>query len=257
MDSIIKEFLKKQEKRKGLEILFACESGSRAWGFSSPNSDWDIRFIYKYPRDKYLGIQDFKDAYDIQISAMELDFGGWDVKKAAGLLKNYNGALVEWLHSPVIYIDSRPAEVLRELAPKYFNAKAALSHYLNLAKGINKRYIEGQDQFSIKKLLYIIRPLASAEYIINFNKQPPTLFEETLLHIDEPKDVINDIWSLVKRKRKSKELDFMRANEAGLLLAWIKDKFNKVEKKAHEADVPQIDIDPLNQWVVDVINNVL
>lgn len=101
-DREIAALLAEVEARQGVRILYACESGSRAWGFASPDSDYDIRFLYVQPTSRYLRVFRGNDTIEIAIED-DLDPGGWDVRKAAGLLGKSNGALVEWLHSPIVY----------------------------------------------------------------------------------------------------------------------------------------------------------
>jgi len=98
----INELLDEVERVHEVEILYACESGSRAWGFASPDSDYDIRFIYKRKRDDYLRVSELADTIEIPIEN-DLDPGGWDLRKSLGLLKKSNGALIGWLHSPIVY----------------------------------------------------------------------------------------------------------------------------------------------------------
>lgn len=50
---IIPEKLAEIENRENVRILHCVESGSRAWGFASPDSDFDVRFIYVRPKDFY------------------------------------------------------------------------------------------------------------------------------------------------------------------------------------------------------------
>ena len=98
----IEALLSEVERKHGVRILYACESGSRAWGFASPDSDFDIRFLYARKNSEYLHVFEGGDTIEIPIED-DLDPGGWDVRKAAALLSKSNGALVEWLHSPIVY----------------------------------------------------------------------------------------------------------------------------------------------------------
>ena len=97
----IKEEIYKIEST-GIKVLYACESGSRAWGFESKDSDFDVRFIYALPREKYLTVYDFKDTMDFPIDDL-LDLNGWDIKKALRLFSGNNMSVYEWLNSPIVY----------------------------------------------------------------------------------------------------------------------------------------------------------
>ena len=117
-------------------ILYACESGSRAWGFPSEDSDYDVRFIYVRPKDWYLSIdlETKRDVIERPISD-ELDIAGWDLRKALKLFYKSNPPLLEWLGSPIIYLEQfSTAEKLRELAKTFYSAKACMYHYLNMAE---------------------------------------------------------------------------------------------------------------------------
>src|SRR5690606_19278768 len=102
MNNMIEEKLCQIESENEIKILYACESGSRAWGFPSPNSDYDVRFIYVQHLDWHLSMKDHKDSIDLPINK-DLDIGGWEIKKALGLLWRSNPPLLEWLNSPIVY----------------------------------------------------------------------------------------------------------------------------------------------------------
>jgi len=90
------------EARFGVRVLYACESGSRGWGFASPDSDYDVRFIYVHSLSWYLKVSAQRDVIEVPISD-ELDINGWELRKSLGLLKKGNATLIEWLDSPVVY----------------------------------------------------------------------------------------------------------------------------------------------------------
>jgi predicted nucleotidyltransferase len=83
-------------------VLLAVESGSRAWGFSSKDSDYDARFIYLRRPEAYLSIRAPRDVIERRI-VDEVDVNGWDLRKALGLLMKSNPPLLEWLQCPIIY----------------------------------------------------------------------------------------------------------------------------------------------------------
>lgn len=101
----IKEKLLEIQEREGVFIFYACESGSRAWGFPSVNSDYDVRFLYTRERHFYLSIdvEDRRDVIELPIDD-ELDISGWDLRKALRLLRKSNPPLLEWLSSPIVYL---------------------------------------------------------------------------------------------------------------------------------------------------------
>ncbi|NJO02783.1 MAG: nucleotidyltransferase domain-containing protein [Bacteroidia bacterium] len=141
-ETIINE-LDKLEKEQEIIVLYACESGSRAWGFPSPDSDYDIRFIYAQSPKRYLSIYDRKDAIDLFLTR-DLDLIGWDIRKALRLFHKSNASPFEWMQSPIIYRQKTDfVERLRELAPEYFSPRAGLHHYLGMTKHTYLGHLQG------------------------------------------------------------------------------------------------------------------
>jgi uncharacterized protein len=145
-NSTEKEILKRlaaAEKEHDVRIVYACESGSRAWGFASPDSDYDVRFIYVRPEQWYLSfdIERRRDVIEYPI-VDEIDCSGWDLKKTLYLFTRTNGALFEWLNSPITYIESgSTARSLRSFAPEVFNPTALCYHYSHMAKSNAREYL--------------------------------------------------------------------------------------------------------------------
>lgn len=201
--------LKAIEKENGFRILFAAESGSRAWGLSSTDSDYDIRFIYAYPTSRYLELNEPRATYD-KISK-DLDFSGWDIKKTLRLFYNGNMSVYEWLHSPTVYKSSQIARFLLKAEEDYFSPKAAVYHYSNFAKKQYTKYVAGKDLALVKKWFYIIRPILSMRCVAKNSSCPPIefseLFEETKHELpDCIVDTINNLYTL---KRSSSETDIV------------------------------------------------
>src|SRR5262249_5832090 len=129
------------EQVEGVRIVYVVESGSRAWGFPSQDSDYDVRFLYVRPMDAYLTIVPARDVIEYPISDA-LDLNGWDLRKALGLFRKSNPSILEWLHSPIVYRDRfGVASRLRDLEPVYVTVRSSLYHYLSLAKSQWNRYL--------------------------------------------------------------------------------------------------------------------
>ena len=124
MQEIIKEKLLEIESRENVKIIAAIESGSRAWGFASPDSDYDVRFIYFRPEDEYLRLEKTRDVIEWQLDDV-LDINGWDIKKTLQLLHNSNPTVFEWCGSPIVYKTSQQFEELKNLSKRYFSPKRA------------------------------------------------------------------------------------------------------------------------------------
>ncbi len=198
--------LKAAEQEHDIRILYACESGSRAWGFESPDSDYDVRFIYAHSEDWYLSFDVERQRDVIEYPIVDLiDCGGWDIRKALYLFTRTNGALIEWLNSPVKYIESGDfAERLRSFAPKAMNSTALCYHYSHMARGNAREYLF-KDQVRLKKYFYVLRPLLAIRYIELNNSPPPVEFEKLVATV-APKEIHPGIEKLLNLKRHSPEL---------------------------------------------------
>lgn len=118
-----------------VRIIFAIESGSRAWGFPSPDSDYDVRFVYAHRPDWYLSLRPGRDVIELPIEG-DLDINGWDLRKALNLMLKPNPVLLEWLSSPVRYLwDEAACAALSDLAHQISHQTACRFHYLKHQRG--------------------------------------------------------------------------------------------------------------------------
>lgn len=176
MKTKILEKLREIEKEKGVEILFAVESGSRAWGFESPDSDYDIRFVYKHQLDWYLNLTEKSDTIEF-MTEDDLDGSGWDLRKTLRLLNKSNASFLGWLFSPIIYRgDEIFLEELKSLAVSSFNPIAGFHHYHNMCKNFEEKLTT--DDLTIKGYFYAIRTALCANWIYKNETIPPVLFQE-------------------------------------------------------------------------------
>ncbi|WP_339221577.1 nucleotidyltransferase domain-containing protein [Paenibacillus sp. FSL H8-0332] len=207
INTLIHEQLKQIEQEEQVTILYACESGSRAWGFPSKDSDYDVRFIYVHRPEWYLSIWDTRDVIERPINNM-LDISGWDLRKALKLFHKSNPPLLEWLQSPIQYAEKfSVAEQLSGISPYTFSPKSCMYHYLNMAKGNYRDYLQGE-QVKIKKYFYVLRPVLACEWIHRYGEMPPMAFE-VLVDRLIPRD--GELWHVVQqllaRKKLGEELD--------------------------------------------------
>lgn len=205
---VITEQLDRLEREEQVQILYACESGSRAWGFPSRDSDYDVRFIYIRQPDWYLSIFDKRDVIERPISD-KLDISGWDLRKALNLYRKSNPPLLEWLQSPIQYAEKYSvAEQLRMISPLTFSPKSCMYHYLNMARGNYRDYLQGE-QVRIKKYFYVLRPVLACEWIERYSEMPPMEFDALAERLI-PKDGL--LWptvqQLLARKKAGEELDY-------------------------------------------------
>jgi len=179
----IKAALQQIEKDKGIKILYALESGSRAWGFPSPDSDFDIRFIYMQKKDWYLTLSDKKDT--IESMQGELDISGWDLKKSLILLKKSNVPMLEKFQSPIVYFQEEGfAEKMKHLIQCYYSPTAVFYHHYSLA---NKFWedIKEAEVVKLKSYFYLIRSLLTCNWVIKVNSVPPMEIEGLMVLLSE------------------------------------------------------------------------
>ena len=174
----ILEKLKHIESEKGVGILYTVESGSRAWGFASPDSDYDIRFIYKHDLQYYLSLWEQTDVIEF-MTEDNLDGSGWDLRKTVKLLAKSNAPLLEWLFSPVVYFENEAfVTQMRNLAKDCFSPVACLHHYLGTTK--NFMDVCQAEEVKLKSYFYALRTALAGKWIIENNSFPPVDFMELL-----------------------------------------------------------------------------
>ncbi|HEY1195350.1 nucleotidyltransferase domain-containing protein [Flavobacterium sp.] len=201
MKEKILEKLKEIEKQKDIEILFAAESGSRAWGFASPDSDYDIRFVYKHKPEYYLSLWEKPDVIEF-MTEDDLDGSGWDLRKSVRLLAKSSASLMEWLFSPVVYYENEVfVKQMREIATACFSPIAVLHHYL----GTTKNFMEvcEMEEVKLKSYFYALRTALAGKWIIENNTFPPVAFAD-LLPI-APKNIQEKILELQQIKATQDE----------------------------------------------------
>lgn len=248
MKTVIKNKSLEIIKSNQIKILYANESGSRAWGFPSPDSDYDVRFIYVKPMESYLSIKNEKDFMSFPIND-ELDVYGWDIKKVLQLVYKSNTTPFEWLQSPIVYMEQDGfKENLFALCQNYFNAKGNVHHYVGIAKnafsGLNDNH-----EIKIKKLFYVLRSLLSAKWCIEKNKIAPMTIQELMAVL--PIKFHNMVNELIVIKSTAKEADLV------LLDIELKDFIvNEIEKCILAADAkskPAFEVKLLNQFFKETI----
>lgn len=203
----IAERLDAIERDHDVRLLFAIESGSRAWGFPSPDSDYDVRFVYVRRPAWYLSLEAGRDVIELPLDG-ELDINGWDLRKALNLLVKPNPVLQEWLRSPIIYRADGEAMVrLLDLAQKTARQQPSTYHYLHLCRGQYRRFIEGQDRVQLKKYFYALRPALALMWL---RKHPDTFlpmnFGALCAGLDLPAGLADFFDEMLARKARSREL---------------------------------------------------
>lgn len=202
----VRDALARVESEQNVRVLYACESGSRAWGFASQDSDYDVRFLYVHSRDWYLSVEDGRDVVERPLTN-ELDVSGWELRKALRLLRKSNPPLLEWLKSPVVYRED-PVFTMEfcGLAAGFYSPRRCFAHYLHMAFGNWRDYLAGRDEVSLKKYLYVFRPLLACRWLERGLGQVPMLFRELVEGVLDEPDVREALSALVARKQAGDEL---------------------------------------------------
>ena len=215
----IQTALKALETTHGIRILYACESGSRAWGFPSPDSDYDVRSIYCHPAAWYLTLDEGRDTLDFPVDE-ELDLAGWELRKALRLLRGSNAALFEWLQSPVVYHEALDFRArLAPLLPATFNFKAGLHHYLGqLRRGVEDDLVD--EDVRLKRLFYALRSALAARWIRERHTVPPMEFAP--LRALLPNALNTEVDELLRRKAGANEKTVVARPEA--MTAFLRDE---------------------------------
>lgn len=245
----IDEKLNEIEEKEGVRILHAIESGSRAWGFASPDSDYDVRFVYVRKKEDYLRLDELKDTIDWQLDEV-LDINGWDLKKALKQFAKGNATLFEWSGSPIVYRTTDEWKKIRNVSEQYFSKKAAIYHYYGTANNTYHEYLQGE-MVRYKKYFYALRPLLAAEYIEKFHKAPPVLFDD-LLKLDLDTELRKSIDELLEIKKRTTEKE--ENPQMPVILGFIETEIQKQKEIADRLeDDHNKDWSALNAIFADVI----
>jgi len=251
-----KEILKRLrqiEQDNDVRIIYAVESGSRMWGFASENSDYDIRFIYINNPRYYLSVNKKKDYIEVIDKEKDLDFAGWDIKKALSLLLRSNMSLYEWINSPVNYVNSDEMDSLIDLSEYLWEKKNLIYSYIHLARGNYQHYIANKTDIKLKKYLYILRTIAAcmwleknnvgeeienegyyisrSEIISRYSLYPVSINELSLVIKKYNKYIYNLLQKIIKAKKEGKELSTSKPNKRAN--KWIEKKIEYYKNYAY------------------------
>lgn len=252
MKTIITEKLKQIEIDNDVRILWAIESGSRSWGFDSPDSDYDVRFIYVNKPDWYMTIDEGRDVIELPVDEV-LDISGWDLRKTLRLFSKSNPVLIEWLVSPFVYLRYGTfRDKILEIASECFSPRACSHHYLRMAENNYNRYILPRDPVNTKKYFYVFRPLLNILWLSDKGTIPPMQFTETLNVLDLPEDVLGVIRELLEQKTKTSEMG--KGPKIPLLEDFIQKQLEWSQQYCESAPVGHIDLKALNKLFCQTIH---
>lgn len=221
---IIPAKLEEIEKKENIRIIYCVESGSRAWGFASPDSDFDVRFIYVRPKDYYLRLDKTRDVVEWQLDET-LDINGWDLQKALILLHKSNPTIFEWDNSPIVYKTTPEWEKISKIINNYFQPKTILYHYLSIAKSNYKQYLMGE-KVRLKKYFYVLRPILACKWILENKSSPPMSFVE-FADAYLNKEIAHEVYNLLSMKMNTPELG--ESKRIDIINNYIEASITKIE----------------------------
>lgn len=183
MSQSINALLRRVETDRNVRVVFASEAGSRVFGWDSvKGSDYDVRFVYVLPLDRYFSLGNPKAGRSIDFTEGDFDAQGLELGHALSLLVNSNPNLLEQVFSPFIYRKALRT-ALQDVAYRHFKPVAAYHHYLSQARtnwfDWQRTYPQNGDRKPIKKLMVVTRCLLfmlavtkhGAAYVNSFNSK--------------------------------------------------------------------------------------
>jgi len=198
----IKQKLSEIEQKENVRIIYACESGSRAWGFESEDSDYDVRFVYVRNAQDYLHLEEKRDVIEAELNEV-YDINGWDIQKLLRLLMKSNPTIFEWAASLIVYRTSEDWEKVKAILSEYFQLDKSMYHYLSMLKNNVRNYF-CSDDIILKKYLYILRPALALEWIMQYKCPPPMKFSE-LAENCLPSELMPSVEQILEAKKSADE----------------------------------------------------
>lgn len=252
LDAILNRLDQVQREHK-VRILYACESGSLAWGFASTDSDYDVRFIYARPASEYLRVDPLRDVIEQPIVDL-IDLNGWDLFKAACLLRKSNPPLMEWIGSPIVYCeDAVFTTAFRQVAAEHFSLRACGEHYMSMTRRNHRGYIEGRDMVSRKKYLYTLRPIVCTLHLLEHHIFPPTSFVEGLDRVELPNDVRQWIDQLLVDKQAGVEMG--KCPAVPFIHAYLQTAIDQLSEQVKQLPDRHFPAEPLNGLICRTLGN--
>ena len=244
--------LKTLEREKGIRILYACETGSRAWGFPSRDSDYDVRLIYRHNLDWYLSLSDKKDSIDLMFDDNEIDITGWELKKSLLLMHKSNASIFERLASDTVYMEVKSfSNQLKPLLAEYFCPIKQSYHYLNLAKNSNSFLHD--ETYKLKKLFYALRSICCALWIVENKTSPPMRILEVLAAISVDQKHKDRITELINIKAEVTE-SYLHSGDKELL-KFIENSLAELENKIKSLTTTKNDIKKLDAFFLEILKS--
>lgn len=241
MRETILQTLKDIEQANNIKIIYAVESGSRAWGFASTDSDYDVRYIYIRRPEDYLRVDTIRDTIEGPLDEI-LDFSGWDLRKMLELLRRSNPSLMEWYQSPIVYLTTDLWEPLAQRIPEFFQVKSNMHHYLSmLYSNWNRNLLPAQDAVKVKKYLYVLRPLLCCRWLERYGTVPPVPFDQ-LREAVLPPELAGVMADLLEKKKHAPETELIpRIPELDAFIIEELPRLTRVRDNLPQQPLPEYD----------------
>ena len=240
------------QEENNITILYAFESGSRAWGFPSPNSDFDVRFIYMNRPEWYLSINESRDSIEF-IEDKLFDFNGWDIRKALQLLYSSNVTPFEWMQSGIVYMNRFEfKQEMNRIAIDYFQPKSAIHHYIGLTNKTFNGSLQSE-KVKIKKYFYALRPVLCAKWIKETGSVPPLEFHK-LFPVIHNNEVYEKIMILLEKKKTAKEGELFESDN--VLNQFIAENIESCSTYADDLEPERNEPEPLNIFFRNLLKTV-
>lgn len=246
MHKKINHYLAAIEKEKHIRILLACETGSRAWGFPSPDSDYDVRIIYVHEKDWYLSLTEKKDSIQRMLDNDLIDITGWDLRKSLRLLFKSNPALLERIQSSILYRhDDKFLQAIGELTNDSYSKIATIYHYLSMAKKFLADIMD-EDEYKLKKFFYALRSATACLWILEKEAMPPINFLKMMDGLDISANLVDRINQLITLKSTKSEAYFHTGEPE--IFEFIRQCISSADKKGNSLPSAKPDINEMNQF---------
>ena len=251
MNEKILNYIKLIEENNNIKVIHACETGSRAWGFPSPDSDYDVRTIYVHKLNWYLSLNEGKDSFDEMYENNDIDITGWELRKTLRLLWKSNASLLERIQSPIIYKqDTTFQNNIFDLAQSCYSKVATMHHYLSMAKN----FLEDLDssEYKLKKFFYTLRAATACKWILDSDEMPPIDFHVMLKKLPIDKSIVEKINELIELKSTKSEAYLHKGEED--IFQFIKTSISKAESASDSLPAAKGNIEDLNALLRSTIN---
>jgi len=252
MENKIKKYLGALEKENNIKILLACETGSRAWGFASPDSDFDVRLIYTHSKDWYLSLSEKPDTIELMLENREIDISGWDLRKTLRLMSKSNASIIERIQSPFIYhADDLFLNDFSLLVTKTYSRIATIHHYLSMAKNALSE-IENKEQIKLKRLFYALRAASVCRWICQKQEIPPIVFLHILEGLSFDTMLKRRIYELISLKARVSE-SYFHPYEADLI-DYINQSLLIAQEESQSLPPAKFIMSDLDDFFIETIN---